>query len=225
MYDTDSPFSGVQRPRPLPVVVLADASGSMGQDDKIQTLNRAIETMVRSLAVEESSTAEVTLAVIAFSHTGAEVHLPPTPVTDVQWSKLGAAGRTPMGEAFGLLAGLLEDEEFLPRDAYLPTLVLVSDGKPTDPWEQPLRQLLDTKAGQALRLAVTIGADADAESQRPHRLRSRPRLPRGARRRGGETVHLLPRGDQDDLNEGAEHPAGQLEHARYRGPAWTRRLT
>lgn len=168
MYDTDtdSPFSGVQRPRPLPVVVLADASGSMGQDNKIETLNAAIETMVRTLAVEESSTAEVTLAVIAFSHTGAGVHLAPTPISEVKWGKLGAGGRTPMGEAFALLAELLGDETFLPRDAYLPTLVLVSDGKPTDPWEQQLRQLLDTKAGQALRLAVSIGSDADAESQR-----------------------------------------------------------
>lgn len=168
MYDTDTdtPFAGIQRPRPLPVVVLADASGSMGQDNKIETLNAAIETMVRTLAVEESSTAKVTLAVIAFSHAGAEVHLPPTSVSDVRWSKLAAAGRTPMGESFALLADLLGREEFLPRDAYLPTLVLVSDGKPTDQWEQPLRRLLDTKAGRALRLAVSIGSDVDAESQR-----------------------------------------------------------
>ena len=36
--------------RPLPVIVLADASGSMEQDDKIVALNRAIAEMIRSFA-------------------------------------------------------------------------------------------------------------------------------------------------------------------------------
>lgn len=161
-----APSFEVQRPRPLPVVILADASGSMGQDNKIETLNAAIETMVRRLVTEDSSTAEITLATIVFSERGAELHQPPIPISEVRWTRLRPAGKTPMGEAFVLVARLMADEAFLPPDAYLPTFVLVSDGMPTDPWEQPLRDLLQTRAGSALRLAVSVGADADASSHR-----------------------------------------------------------
>ncbi|MFL5346088.1 MAG: hypothetical protein ACJ8AT_14970 [Hyalangium sp.] len=43
-----------------------------------------------------------------------------------------AEGRTLMGAAFELARELIEDRTRLPARAYRPTLVLVSDGIPTD---------------------------------------------------------------------------------------------
>jgi uncharacterized protein YegL len=154
----------LQQPRPLPVVVLADASGSMGQDNKIEALNTAIETMTSRLSREDSATTEITLSAIAFSDERADLHLPPTPVSEVHWTKLRPSGLTPMGKAFTRAAEMMQDEKLFPADAYLPTFVLVSDGVPTDNWEDPLKIFLATKAGGALRLAVAVGADADANS-------------------------------------------------------------
>ena len=38
--------------RPLPVIILADISGSMAGDGKIENLNMAIKTMIASFAKE-----------------------------------------------------------------------------------------------------------------------------------------------------------------------------
>lgn len=79
------------------------------------------------------------------------------------WERMIADGRTPLGEALELARGLLEDKNKLPNRAYRPTLILVSDGQPTDPWQEPLARLLASeRASKAARLAVGIGDDADS---------------------------------------------------------------
>ena len=45
----------VQTARPLPVIVLADTSGSMSVDGKIDALNRGLKDMVLSFASESCS--------------------------------------------------------------------------------------------------------------------------------------------------------------------------
>ncbi|MSQ84706.1 MAG: tellurite resistance protein TerY, partial [Myxococcales bacterium] len=47
---------------------------------------------------------------------------------------------------------------------YRPTIVLVSDGQPTDEWQAPLQALLASdRCGKALRMCLAIGADADLD--------------------------------------------------------------
>ena len=38
----------IATPRPLPVIVLADISGSMSENGKIDSLNQALEEMIKS---------------------------------------------------------------------------------------------------------------------------------------------------------------------------------
>ena len=72
-----------------------------------------------------------------------------------------AGGDTPMGAAMELAAALLEDEKQVPRAAFRPTVVLVSDGQPTDAWEAGLDRLTrQGRAQKADRMALAIGADA-----------------------------------------------------------------
>jgi uncharacterized protein YegL len=77
---------------------------------------------------------------------------------------LEAAGHTPLGSALTLTTRILENRDLVPGRAYRPTVVLVSDGVPTDEWEAPLEALLASpRASKAVRLALAVGEDADLE--------------------------------------------------------------
>lgn len=152
----------VNTPRPLPVVVLADVSGSMSADGKIDALNRAIEAMIGSLAPIDAAAPEIQLAVITFGGAGPVEHVALQPASNVKWSPMAAAGKTPLGGAIELARALIEDRERIPGRAYRPAIVLVSDGQPTDEWKPALAALLaSSRASKATRFAMAIGADAD----------------------------------------------------------------
>lgn len=150
-----------QSARPLPVILLADVSGSMGVDGKIQSLNHAVREMLEAFQDESDLRAEIHVSVITFGGQ-ASVHLPLGSARDASWADLGAMGGTPMGAAFDIARNIVEDRAAVPSRAYRPTLVLVSDGQPTDAWQAPLQALLGSeRGGKAFRMALAIGADAD----------------------------------------------------------------
>lgn len=152
----------VATPRPLPVIVLADASGSMGENGKIEALNAALKDMVATFAKESRLRAEIHVGLITFGGK-AQMHLPLAAAQSVAGlAELKAEGVTPMGAAFNLAHQLLEDKDRIPSRAYRPVLILLSDGQPTDDWEVPFKALCDSERAQkATRLAMAIGPDAD----------------------------------------------------------------
>lgn len=158
-----TPFESVRPPRPLPVLVLADVSGSMAEHGKIESLNLALATMIRALAQEQSPRGDITVGVITFGGEGVALHQHPTPASMAIWADMKAVGGpegTPMGRAFERAQQVLEDEELVPARAYDATLVLISDGRPTTEWQPQLTRLLDSPRGQrSLRLAVAIGPE------------------------------------------------------------------
>lgn len=148
--------------RPLPVIVLADVSGSMDANGKINALNNAVSEMIATFAEEDDNRAEIHVCVITFGGSGASIHKPLQPASETRWEPMAASGRTPMGQAFELARTMIEDHETIPSRAYRPTLVLVSDGVPTDDWRNPLSKLLKSeRASKATRFAMGVGADAD----------------------------------------------------------------
>ena len=156
----------VSSARPLPVVLLADVSGSMAADGKIDVLNGAVAEMQAAFAEEEDGRAEIHLAVVTFGGT-ATLHVPLISANDVRWSPMQANGRTPLGAAMDIATDLIEDRDRVPSRAYRPTIVLVSDGLPNDEWEGPLQRLLTSeRAAKAERFALGIGADADCDMLR-----------------------------------------------------------
>ena len=152
--------------RPLPVIVLADVSGSMSADGKIETLNRSLREMVASFANEDDLRAEVHVGVITFGGSKAEAKHALAPASKLAWDDLKASGKTPLGSALALAANWLEDRNIVPSRAYMPTLVLLSDGQPDkgDPWQEELQKLLGSQRGaKAQRLALAIGPGADEQ--------------------------------------------------------------
>ena len=156
---------GALATRPLHFIWLADCSGSMAHDGKIQALNTAIrETLphMRQVAAE-NPTAKVLLRVVRFA-TGASWHVAdPSPVEEFTWHDLDAEGVTDLGAALDLVAAELKVPPMSDR-ALPPVLVLVSDGQPTDDYEAGLNRLLAEPWGKrAVRMAVAIGQDADRD--------------------------------------------------------------
>ncbi|WP_172591317.1 vWA domain-containing protein [Shewanella xiamenensis] len=152
----------VNTPRPLPVILLCDTSGSMSVDGKIEALNEAVKQMIATFAAESRIRAEIQVGLITFGQ-GVNEHLPLTAAKDItDVVPMTAAGMTPLGAALNRTRILLEDKEIIPSRAYRPVIVLVSDGYATDAWEAPLEELIGSeRASKASRIAMAIGQDAD----------------------------------------------------------------
>lgn len=146
--------------KPLPVILLLDVSTSMS-GDKIQNLNLAVRDMLREFGDTETSEIEIHVAIITF---GADVTLYQKleNAAAIHWHDLSTSGATPLGTALQMAKAMIEDKEVIPSRAYRPTVVLVSDGQPTDSWEQPLSNFIgDGRSAKCDRMAMAIGADAD----------------------------------------------------------------
>ncbi len=149
--------------RPLHFIWIADCSGSMATDGKIQALNTAIREAIPHMqkVADENPNAQVLVRAIKFSN-GAQWHISqPTPIEQFQWSDLNAEGVTDMGKALSMVAEQLKIPPMTDR-ALPPVLVLISDGQPTDDFSKGLKDLMEQPWGKkAVRIAIAIGADAD----------------------------------------------------------------
>ncbi|MGW0486443.1 vWA domain-containing protein [Nonomuraea sp. NPDC003214] len=153
--------------RPLPVLVLADVSGSMGEPpEKIDVLNECIRRMLDDFATADVGRGAIHIGVIAFSQDGAVLHQELGPAAAASWTDMEARGGTPLGAALSLADELLHDESVVPARAFAPTLVLISDGMPTDEWEEALDHLLNSpKGSRANRLAIAIGPEMTEQAR------------------------------------------------------------
>lgn len=150
--------------RPLHFIFLADCSTSMS-GEKIGALNHAIREAIPHMreVAKGNPNAEVLVRAIRFS-AGAQWHVSqPTNVDEFEWNDLSASGMTEMGRALRLVTEALKVSS-MPERALPPVLVLVSDGQPTDDFEGGRQALMAEPWGmKAVRLAIAIGEDADAD--------------------------------------------------------------
>lgn len=174
--------------KPLPLILLLDVSESMsevvdgsfartgqtvfrdgqtwelvqGGVTRIELLNRAVRKMLATLAKEEASGASEFLVTVITFGAEAKVALPPTRATGVRWVDLTTAGETPLGAALAVAKQVVEDKDRTPARAWRPTVVLVSDGKPTDVWENPLAEFTTLgRSAKCDRMAMAAGPKAD----------------------------------------------------------------
>lgn len=147
---------------------------------KIQSLNAALRDMIVALRNVQDMRVEIGLSLITFGQ-NVNVVQKLAPISDIVLPELTAGGKTPMGGALALLKQTVEDKTIVPAKAFSPTVVLVSDGLPTDlpanlaakvesdsalledflAWE-PLKAFLSSERGsKCSRLAMGIGEDAN----------------------------------------------------------------
>jgi uncharacterized protein YegL len=148
--------------RPLPVILALDVSGSMRDNQKIDTLNNAVRSMIDAFKGDRNIPYRLT--VVTFGGNDAKVHLPPTDIQSVQWTDLGASGGTPLGAALTLVKSIIEDKAQTPSNALRPVVVLLSDGMPNPGWEKPMQVFVsEGRSAKCDRWTMGIGTGSDEE--------------------------------------------------------------
>jgi len=101
--------------RPLHFIWIADCSGSMAVDGKIQSLNTAIKEAIPNMqdVADENPNAQVLVRAVRFSD-GAQWHVSqPTDIADFKWDDLDAGGVTAMGKALSIVADQLKIPQWM----------------------------------------------------------------------------------------------------------------
>jgi uncharacterized protein YegL len=122
-----------------PVVLVLDTSASMEHNNRIGILNETLVEFVKMVQTSDELSDALLLCIVTFGGE-AKVAAPWASVDEIHFEALEANGGTPMGDAVTLAIGeldLLRGELQQAGTPYnVPWLILMSDGEPTDHWEE-----------------------------------------------------------------------------------------
>lgn len=144
--------------RRCPVVLLLDSSSSMTAE--IEKVNLGLKDLKADLMSDPLASQRVEIAIITFG----PVNLVHDFVSVDLWvpPRLRAAGNTPMGEALQASIKLIKERKRAYREMgipyYRPWIWLVTDGEPTDKWQDSMDVIQSEVRGGGLEL-FTIGTD------------------------------------------------------------------
>lgn len=144
--------------RRCPVVLLLDASSSMTAE--IEKVNLGLKDLKSDLMSDQLASQRVEIAIMTFG----PVNLVHDFVSVDLWvpPRLRAAGNTPMGEALLAAIKLVKERKRAYREMgipyYRPWIWLVTDGEPTDRWQDAMAIVQEEIRTGGLEL-FTIGTD------------------------------------------------------------------
>jgi uncharacterized protein YegL len=150
--------------RPLRFFWVLDVSGSMA-GSKIDALNYAVREALPAMrdAADDNANAAVEVRAMTFGSGFNWVNPAPIALEQFTWQNVYVNGITDMGAAMKALAAELTVAN-MPARALPPVIVLVSDGQPTDDFDNGLAALMAEPWGRkAVRIAIAIGDDADLD--------------------------------------------------------------
>ncbi len=147
----------------LPIVFVLDASGSM-QGEKIFAVNSAINDF-KNVFLSICTDLNVVVGVISFS-SGFEWQTDGLiKIEDFEYKPLFADGLTDIGSAIEELGRRLTKDDLLLNIAEpisKPVIAILSDGYPTDQWEDKLKIAEANKwFSNSIRLSIGVGKDVD----------------------------------------------------------------
>jgi uncharacterized protein YegL len=150
--------------RRLPVYLLLDTSGSMS-GDPIEAVRMGVKTLVSDLKSHPNAIETAYLSVITFSSSAQQV-CPLTELSSFQEPTLTAGGETKLGEALALLETKIDTEvnkaSPTQKGDWKPLVFLLTDGKPTDAYEEAAERIKKKKLGNVIALAAGSEADRSA---------------------------------------------------------------
>lgn len=148
--------------RRLPVYLLLDCSASMS-GEPIEALRMGVKALVADLKTDPQALETAYLSVITFSSTAQQV-IPLTELITFQEPNLDARGATALGEALKMLDQCVDNEvqKTTPtqKGDWKPLVFLMTDGQPTDSWENAADQIKQKKIANIIACAAGPGADA-----------------------------------------------------------------
>jgi len=150
-----------------PLVLVLDCSGSMLDDNKIGLLNDGLKTLETELKSDPITARCGRVLVISFGgDNNVEIMGQWTDAMDFTAPTLMAGGLTPLGTAMRCALDEIESQKAQMRSSGVsykrPIIMLLSDGEPTDDWQQVAA---DCKAAEAAHkvnvMAIGIGNQAN----------------------------------------------------------------
>ncbi|MGK7924662.1 MAG: VWA domain-containing protein [Spirulina sp.] len=150
--------------RRLPVYLLLDCSGSMS-GEPIEAVRQGLKALLSELQSDPMALETAYLSVITFDSTAHQV----APLTDLmlfQEPKIQASGSTSMGAALNLLEQCMDREVRKSTDTqkgdWKPLIFLMTDGMPTDRWENAADRIKQKRPGNII--ACAAGSNADEQT-------------------------------------------------------------
>ena len=156
---------GVRR---LPVYLLLDCSRSM-IGSPIEAVKRGVEQFTFDVNNDPCAREAVHVAVITFASQAHNATDGLVAISQFQPPPLVANGKTALGQALTLLMQSL-DKDVIPvrkgaqKGDWKPLVFILTDGKPTDDWEAPRRQVLERSNRKVFNI-VTVGCGTELNDQ------------------------------------------------------------
>lgn len=147
-----------------PIFFMVDTSGSMG-GAKIESLNTVVCETLNEVGERAKCIAgiQIKVAVLQFSSDVSWMYDKMIEAESFKWKDLTANGLTNFGAACEELdKKLLESNGWItdPTITSVPSIILVTDGDPTDEWQQALEKLKSNQWFKvAVKVAIAMGDD------------------------------------------------------------------
>ncbi|MEM7734270.1 MAG: VWA domain-containing protein [Deinococcota bacterium] len=137
----------------VPCLLLLDTSHSMA-GEAIAALNEGLQTFKRDIMQDALARRRVEVAIISFGNRGVNLVQDFVTVDDFEPPVLTAGGSTPLGQALEDGLALLRTRKDVYNQAgvqyYRPWVFLITDGAPTDAWQQQAAQIQQEEATRGL---------------------------------------------------------------------------
>jgi uncharacterized protein YegL len=160
----DATFAENPEPR-VPCVLLLDLSGSM-VGPAVAELAAGLEVYKNSLLSDSLAASRVELAIVKFGGS-VEVLANFATASAFQLPVLTPGGGTPMGAAIGCGIDMVQKRKAVYRangiGFYRPWIFLITDGAPTDSWQEAAQQVKQGEASKAFSFFAVGVENADFE--------------------------------------------------------------
>lgn len=147
--------------RRLPVYLLLDTSGSM-TGEPIEAVKNGVQMMMHSLRQNPQAIETAFVSIITFDSQAKQI-VPLTDLASFNMVDIKASGVTCLGAALALLADKLDVEinktTLEQKGDWKPMIFVMTDGIPTDDWQQGYRKLKAVNKGLIVGCAAGQGAD------------------------------------------------------------------